>query len=132
MDESASPAGVGVRGRPSQRSAGQLDHPRRASPSYLPPSGMSSPPRSPRRSRPLRVPDPAAGSDVPARPDPQGDPAAHPCPAGCGTSRPRAAGSTPAGRRSHQPQHVPAAGRPTASRGHTHHAPPPRLPHRWN
>ena len=42
----------GVRGRPSQRSAGQLRSRRRASPSYLPPSGTSSPQRSPRRSRP--------------------------------------------------------------------------------
>jgi hypothetical protein len=41
-----------------------------------------------------------------------GDPAAHPCPAGCGTGRPRAARSMPARRRSHQSQHVPAAGPP--------------------
>ena len=34
-------------------------------------------------------------------------------------------GARPAGRRSHQPQHVPAVGCPTASRGHAHHAPPP-------
>ena len=60
----------------------------------------------------VRVPDPAAGSGVRARADPQGDPAAHPRPAGCRTGRPRAAASTPAGRRSHQSRHVPAAGRP--------------------
>ena len=44
----------------------------------------------------------------------------------------RAAGSAPRGAAATSPGRVPAADRPTASQGHTHGAPPPRLPHRWN
>ena len=102
----------GVRGRPSQRSAGQLDHAAGPRPATCPPQARHRLSVRPGAPAPVRVPDSAAGSGVRARADPQGDPAAHPCPAGCGTGRPRAAGSTPAGRRSHQSRHVPAAGRP--------------------
>jgi MFS family permease len=43
-----------------------------------------------------------------------------------GTGRPRTAGSTPPGRRSHQPRHVPAAGRPhRKSRPHPPHSAAP-------
>ena len=110
----------GVRGRPSQRSAGQLDHPAGPRPAARPPQARRRLSVRPGAPAPVRVPDPAAGSGVRARADPQGDPAAHPCPAGCGTGRPRPAGSTPAGRRSRQSRHVPAA----SQRG-PHRAPPP-------
>ena len=102
----------GVRGRPPQRSAGQLDHPAGPRPAACPAQARHRLSVRPRPPAPVRVPDPAAGRGVRARADPEGDPAAHPRPAGCGTGRPRAAGSTPAGRRSRQPRHVPAAGRP--------------------
>jgi hypothetical protein len=41
-------------------------------------------------------------------------------------------GARPQGGAVTSPGTSPAAGRPHASRGHTHRAPPPRLPHRWN
>ena len=41
-------------------------------------------------------------------------------------------GARPLGGAVTSPGTSPAAGRPHASRGHTHRAPPPRLPHRWN
>ena len=99
-------------GRPPERSAGQLDHAAGPRPAACPAQARHRPGIRPRPPASLRVPDPAAGRGVLARADPQGDPAAHPRPAGCGTGRPRAAGSTPPGRCSHQPRHVPAAGRP--------------------
>jgi hypothetical protein len=107
---------AGVRGRPPQPGAGQCGHaagPRAPGRPSEARHRLSVRHRAPAH---LRLPDPAAGRGVPARADPQGDPAAHPgrpgcsgC-TGCRTGRPATGQSTPAerpsGRRGHHPRHA--------------------------
>ncbi len=106
----------GVRARPPQRSASQLDHTAGPRPPCCPGQAHHRGGIRPSAPAHLRLSDSAAGRGIRARADPQGDPAAHTCPPGRCTGRPPTSRHA-RGRRSHhaRPVPIPSQAAPTAS-----------------